>query len=571
MTKRSKVKLAQPHTIIGLQRNTRVGDLLGNAAIFRQFVQGYIAGAAEPKPTVIVGPEMGLAGYPLQDTVFTPAFVRDCYRVLMQDIVPYVPNHMAVLVGLPWLENGKLYNAVAWCSGGQVEHVFTKTELPNTGVFDEVRWFASGKPSVHHWQGVTYGVPICEDIWHPRVCKAMAKMGAQMFLSPNGSPFSENRWEARRAVIEARVRETSLPLLYVNRWGGQDELVFDGQSAFVNNDLTTHRAAMYTDVELHLTFDGQTAKYNWAWPAFKPLSWGEECWQHHVVGLRDYTGRHNTGKAVFGLSGGADSALVACLAAEALGPENVTAVLQPSKYSTADTVEDSDVLAKALGLRQIVVPIESMVADFRRTFTQAGVIPVGTADENLQSRTRGMVGMYFSNMGYGMALTTGNKSEMSVGFATLYGDMNGGFNPIKDLYKLEVFRLMDWKIAQYRAQGNTAAADIMQRILDKPPSAGLRENQKDEDSLPPYAVLDPILMEFMERHRVPQEVMALGLGSAADINSVYQLVRKAEFKRRQAPPGTRWHSVDLDKDRRMPLDNAWMPELATDPMAMAAE
>lgn len=549
-------RVATPHRIVGLQRNVRVGDLRGNAKLYHDALEQL------PKlaPTVVLGPEMGLAGYPVQDMVLIPGFVEECWRVLQTDIVPFVPENIAMLVGLPVHDEGKLYNAIAWVSGGRVLHVFKKHKRPNDSVFDEVRTFASGEPSVFTWKGITYGVPLCEDIWWPEVCKAMQKMGAQILLVPNGSPYDHGKFDRRwEKCLKPRVMETGLPLLYINRWGGQDELVFDGGSVLVLPNLTTYRARMYGDAAISFSFDGVKVDNVRVKHAYEQLTKEEECRQHLVAGLRDYVGRHGAGKAVFGSSGGIDSALVNCLAVDALGPENVTAITMPSKFSSGGSQTDSEALARALKVNFMTIPIEETVNAFRGALKQAGHIPTGVADENLQPRTRGTLLMALSNMGLGMVLSTGNKSEMSVGYATLYGDMNGGFNPIKDLYKMEVFALAKYYVSLYRQQGNHAAADALQRIIDKPPSAELREGQKDEDSLPPYPVLDAILRRFIEERLDPHEARKVLPSdiSDADIMRVWKLLANAEFKRRQACPGIRWHQCDLDKDWRMPLNNAW--------------
>lgn len=544
----------EKHEIIGVQFNTRVGYLADNASRIVQEIRKH---KKPGKPVILVMPEMSQTGYPLQDLVKYKALQEDCWHYLLNVIAPETDADTAVLVGLPWANNSPLpYNAVAWVSNGKVQHIFTKTELPNNSVFDEVRNYRKGKPSVFTWKGVTYGVPICEDIWHARVSKAMKKLGAQILLSPNASPYDHGKWSRRKKVITRRVKQTGLPLFYVNRWGGQDELVFDGQSALALPNGTVTRAAMYEDATLSFTFNGEDVTNVVIDNPFRQLSWGEECFKHHLTGL-DYIA-YGGGKALLGLSGGIDSALVWILAAMRLGVENVLPISEPSKFSSSGSKTDAQALVDAFGVNMPIIQIEEAVEAARKMLRASGLRVEGLTDENLQARIRGVMNMAYSNGGYGRVLTTGNKSEMSVGYSTLYGDMNGAYNPIKDLYKTEVFRLTRWIIDRLQWEGNDAAAETLQRILDKPPSAELRENQQDTDSLPPYPVLDKILVKVVEELKVPREISLPGIAPET-VEKVFTLVQRSEFKRRQAPPGTRWRRMDLDKDWRMPLDTGWKP------------
>ena len=547
------------HKIVGEQFDCRVGGLEPNAermakAIRRHKVPG--------RPVVVVFPEMALPGYPLQDQVRVPAFVRECKEVLERVICPATDANTAALVGLPWMgRDGKPYNAVAWVADGKVLHVFKKMELPNDSVFDEVRNYRPGKPSVFTWHGIVYGVAICEDVWHRRVCVRLKKLGAQIILSPNASPYDFGKWVRREKVLQERVKDAEVPLLYINRWGGQDELVFDGQSALMQPDGSSVRCAMYKDARITFMFDGKRTSNVKVAGKFVQKTWGEECFRHLLVGMK-YLKSSRSGKAVLGLSGGIDSAVVYVLGVLALGVNNVTAISMPSRFSSDGSKTDAQALVDAFGGKMITVLIENTVHAMRRTMSEAFAKELGPlTGENLQARTRGVINMAASNEDFGWVLTTGNKSEMAVGYATLYGDMNGAFNPIKDLYKTEVFKLTRWLIGYFRRKRNVAAAEALQRILDKPPSAELRENQQDTDSLPPYEVLDAVLREIIEEFKVPSEITIAGV-EPETVWKVYRLVRLAEFKRRQACPGPRWNKVDLDKDWRMPLDNPWQPKKA---------
>ncbi len=544
------------HKIIGIQFNSRVGDLLGNSTHMAKEILRHENARV---PTILVFPEMALSGYPLQDLVRVHQFSDDARTVLENYLAPLCLGNAAALIGFPLRSGKRIYNAVAFCAEGKVQHIFTKTELPNNSVFDEVRTYTRGKPSVFTWKGLCFGVPICEDVWHKRVCMAMKREGAQILLSPNASPYDHGKWSRRSEVLGKRVAQTGLPLLYVNRWGGQDELVFDGQSALIKADGTVTRAAMYEDAKIIFYFDGKSVEEIFNSNPFQQVGWGEEAWKHHVLGLKDYVGRHNKGKAVIGLSGGVDSALVLILAVAALGAENVTAIGMPyGPYSSAGSVTDARALAESLGVAFFLKPIDPIIKADREILMNGdgAFTPEGITEENLQARARGRLLMTFSNAGYGMVLTTGNKSEMSVGYSTLYGDMNGGYNPIKDLYKTEVFKLCRWYAENTGTISTWATAEALLRIVNKPPSAELRADQKDTDSLPPYDILDAILEQIIEKMKTPAEIKLKGVAPEV-VTKVYNLVRGAEFKRRQAPPGTRWHNGDLDKDYRMPLDNGY--------------
>ncbi|PZP40279.1 MAG: NAD+ synthase [Pseudomonas fluorescens] len=545
----------QPHIIVGVQFKSRVGALGANCAFMRDEILS-VRGRYGAQPVMLLFPEMAVSGYPLQDQVLTDAFIVDCWTHLIQDILPVLDETTAALIGLPLLSGGKRYNAVVLASGGKILHVFTKVKLPNTSVFDEARTFSSGRASVYAWKGITYGVPICEDIWTTEVCVELRKQGAQILLSPNGSPSNVGKWRRRKAVIDAILAATGLPLLYVNRWGGQDELVFDGRSVLMVPGEAPQMADMFTDAHIVFAFDGQAVGEVDIDKPVRDRTLQQERYDHLQTGM-DYV-RYGRGRAVVSLSGGVDSTVVLAEAVDALGADNVLAISQPSGFSSDHSRNDARRFADALGVRMETLEIEDSLQSIRALLSVLGPVE-GITDENLQARLRGLNTMSASNMGKGWVLTTGNKSEMAVGYATLYGDMNGAFNPIKDLYKTEVFDHGRFRAQRYRELGNTDAADVLLKVVNKPASAELRPDQFDSDSLPPYPVLDKVLFQIVELRKVPREIFLKGIPRET-IQRVYDLVDMSEFKRRQACPGIRWHGGDLDKDRRFPLDKAgWKP------------
>jgi NAD+ synthase len=466
----------------------------------------------------------------------------------------------AVLMGTPWSQDGAVYNAVALLDGGRVETVRLKHELPNYGVFDEARVFAAGPvPGPVNFRGVRLGVPICEDIWREDVPECLAETGAEILLVPNGSPYERDKPDVRLNIAVARVTETGLPLVYLNQIGGQDELVFDGASFALNGDrslalqLPAFEPAVVT-VEWRRSGDGWRVS-----GPIAPLAEGADAvWRACVLGLRDYVDKNRFPGVVLGLSGGIDSAVVAAMAVDALGAQRVHCVMLPYRYTASESLEDAHACAKALGCRYDVVPIEAPVAGFAAALEPlfAGLEPDVT-EENIQSRCRGTALMAISNKFGSMVLTTGNKSEMSVGYATLYGDMNGGFNPIKDVYKSEVYALARFRNQQRPAGslGPTARV-IPERIITKVPTAELRENQTDQDTLPPYDALDAILENLIEHELSVAEVAAKGFDRAT-VERVQQMLYTAEYKRRQAAPGVKITRKNFGRDRRYPITNGF--------------
>jgi NAD+ synthase len=506
---------------------------------------------------LVLFPELFICGYPPEDLVLRPSFVQQCHDAV-EKLARETTTGPAVLIGTPWQENGKLYNAVALLAGGKVEALRFKHDLPNYGVFDEKRVFVAGPaPGPIVFKGVRLGVPICEDIWTPDVCETLAETGAEILLVPNGSPFERNKDDVRLNLAVARVSETGLPLAYLNQVCGQDELVFEGASFAMNMDRSL---ALQMPMFEECVAISQWRRGDSGWiiepGTIAKLPEGEEeTWQACVLGLRDYVLKNRFPGVVLGLSGGIDSAVVAAMAVDALGADKVHCVMLPYAYTSRDSLEDAEACAKLLGVRYDVVPIKEPVEGFL-----SALKPMfegrnrDVTEENIQSRTRGVILMAISNKFGSMVLTTGNKSEMSVGYATLYGDMNGGYNPIKDVYKTEVFRLAQWR--------NTHGHVIPERIITKPPTAELRENQTDQDTLPPYDVLDAILQGLVEEELPVADIAARGFDVAL-VKRVQHMLYVAEYKRRQAAPGVKITRRNFGRDRRYPITNAFRDQAAT--------
>jgi NAD+ synthase len=528
------------------QINPTVGSIAGNLAKARLALE--TAKGAD----LVLFPELYIAGYPPEDLVLRGSFVAEC-KSAVEELARDTATGPAVLIGLPWREDGKLYNAVALLNQGRIETVRFKHDLPNYGVFDEKRVFSAGPaPGPIAFRGVRLGVPICEDIWTEETCETLAETGAEILLSPNGSPFEQNKDDVRLNLVVARVTETGLPLAYLNQVGGQDELVFDGASFVLNGDRSLALQMPMFAEAIALTEWSKQSDGSWRMTTGEVARLPEaeeETWKACVLGLRDYVLKNRFPGVVLGLSGGIDSAVVAAMAVDALGAEKVHCVMLPYAYTSRDSLVDAEECAKLLGVRYDVVPIKTAVEGFLSALGPmfAGTAP-GITEENIQSRTRGVVLMAISNKFGSMVLTTGNKSEMSVGYATLYGDMNGGYNPIKDVYKTEVYRLAAWRNAQ--------GLVIPERIITKAPTAELRENQKDQDSLPPYEVLDAILEGLVEHELPVADIVARGFDEAL-VKRIQHMLYVAEYKRRQAAPGVKITRRNFGRDRRYPITNAF--------------
>ena len=531
------------------QMNQRVGDLDGNAAAMLEMRRR--ASDAD----LLLCPELQLTGYPPEDLVLKPEFVRrtmECTERLVEATVEPGP---AMLIGTIIGEGSAVYNAVVLANGGKVLATTLKRELPNYGTFDEKRIFTPGPlPEPIDFKGVKIGVPICEDIWQEIVCAHLAEAGAEILLVPNGSPFELDKDDLRYRLVRSRVLQTGLPIAYLNRVGGQDELVFDGSSFILHPDgervvqlCDWDEALLVTDWER--TSEGWrcTTRETHALDAFP-----EDVYQAMIVGLRDYVTRNGFPGVILGLSGGIDSALSAAVAVDALGPDKVRGVMLPSKYTSEESLEDARECARLLGCRHDVVSIAPAVEAVGEMLPDMS----GLAAENVQARLRMVTLMALSNSGGEMLLTTGNKSEMSVGYATLYGDMAGGYSVLKDAYKTTVFALSRWRNGSKPEGAHGPDGPVMPaRVITKPPTAELRPGQKDEDSLPPYSVLDRILEGLVDKEMSVKEVASAtgeDTGLVADIESK---LLNAEYKRRQAPPGVKIGNRNFGRDRRYPISN----------------
>lgn len=539
------------------QLNPIVGHVEGNIARAREAR----ADAAKQGADLIVFTELYVSGYPPEDLVLKPAF-QDAAREVLDDFAKDTADGgPAVLIGVPLREAGLLYNSVALLEDGKVVEIRHKQMLPNYGVFDEMRVFESGPdPKPIPFRGVSLGVPVCEDIWHDHVVANLSNQGAELLIVPNGSPFEATKHGARQNHVRARVSESGLPLAYVNQVGGQDELVFDGASFVVNADLSMPLSLpAFSESCVMTSWTRSDTGWSCAQGEIAADPEGlEAIYGACVLGLRDYVTKNRFPGVVLGLSGGIDSAICAAMAADALGPDKVHCVMLPSKYTSQESLDDAEECARLIGTQLDTVSITESVNSIEGALAPLfeGRKPDIT-EENIQSRARGLLLMALSNKFGHMVLTTGNKSEMSVGYATLYGDMNGGFNPIKDLYKMQVFALCEWRNQNHPAGAlGPDGRVIPQRIISKPPSAELREDQKDEDSLPPYPVLDDILESLVEHERSAEETIARG-HDAAEVKRIEHLLYIAEYKRRQSAPGVKIGLKNFGRDRRYPITNGF--------------
>jgi NAD+ synthase (glutamine-hydrolysing) len=542
------------------QINPTVGDLAGNAALISKYTdQAKKAGA-----DVIVFPEMVLTGYPVEDLAMRASFRSASKSALTQLVSALDPSIVSVVGYLDESSSGAPQNKVAIIYESKVVATYTKRHLPNYGVFDEFRNFVPGDSTlVVRVKGVDIGIAICEDIWHSLADLAVRKPG--LVLVPNGSPYERNKDDVRLALVQKRAKEVGAPLAYVNMTGGQDDLVFDGDTIVVDaSGGIISRAAQFQDqllvVDINaatqtstpdvvISENGQEALGSVAPAVAARMSDNEEIWNALVMGLRDYVAKNKFKSVVIGLSGGIDSALVAAIAVDALGAKCVNGVAMPSKYSSDHSVEDATAFAANTGIHFRTVAIEPMVDSFMQSITLKGI-----AAENIQARVRGTTLMGISNQEGHLVLATGNKSELAVGYSTLYGDAVGGFAPIKDIYKTDVWALATWRNAQATARGEVAP--IPQRSIEKEPSAELRPDQKDSDSLPEYELLDQLLIRYVDGDQGSAALIAAGFDSAL-VMRVIAMVDKAEYKRRQYPPGTKVSARAFGKDRRLPMTSRW--------------
>ena len=548
--------MADTLTITLAQLNQSVGDLAGNAAAML---------AARERATssdLIVFPELQLIGYPPEDLILKPALIERAAAELERLALATGKSGPAMLVGSVFVRDGALHNGVALLDQGKVAAVRFKHELPNYGTFDEMRLFQPGPlPEPIVFRGTMIGLPICEDIWQAEVCKHLADFGAELFICINGSPYEIDKDVLRiDGVAKRRAKATGLPLAYVNRVGGQDELVFDGASFVVNGDGSVPVQMKDWEEQEVTTHWTKTAK-GWRCDRGEVESLAqhpEDIYSAMVLALRDYVNRNRFPGVVLGLSGGIDSAICAAIAADALGPERVHCVMLPSRFTSQESLDLATECASMIGCRYDTIPINAAVAAFDEMLSGSFADrDVDITEENIQSRIRGVTLMALSNKFGPMLLTTGNKSEMSVGYATIYGDMAGGYNPLKDAYKMTVFAISKWRNENKPKIGLGPDGPVMpDGIITRPPSAELRPDQKDEDSLPPYPVLDGILLGLVEHEKSVEQLVAEGFDRETVVR-IERLLHLAEYKRRQAPPGVKLGSRNFGRDRRYPITHAF--------------
>ncbi|MFN3233150.1 MAG: NAD+ synthase [Alphaproteobacteria bacterium] len=539
------------------QLNPVVGDVAGNMAA----VRAARTEAAGMGADLVVFSELVLNGYPPEDLMLKPAFHDDVEEAVLKLAAETADGGPAMLIGSSWREDGKVYNAALLLDGGEIAAKRYKYDLPNYGVFDEIRLFEPGPlPGPINFRGVRLGVMVCEDMWTADVSECLQETGAEIIIVLNGSPFEAGKFDKRTSLAVARVAETGLPLIYVNQVGGQDELVFDGTSFVINADHSVAARLPAWEERIALT---KWEHHDEAWACAEGEKIGypeglEAIYQAMMLGLRDYVNKNRFPGVVLGLSGGIDSAITAAVAVDALGADRVRCVMMPYRFTSEESLKDAADCAKALGVHYDIIPIEAAVTGFTEMLAPSfeGHAPDIT-EENLQSRARGITLMALSNKFGDMVLTTGNKSEMSVGYATIYGDMCGGYSVIKDVYKTTVYELSAWRNENLPAGAQGPAQIVIPpNIITKVPTAELRENQTDQDSLPPYDALDDILTCLIEDEMAFEEIVARG-HAPETVQRIEHLLYVAEYKRRQAPPGVKITGKNFGRDRRYPITNGF--------------
>jgi len=549
--------MTQDLAIALAQTNPKVGDIAGNLVKIRA-ARSQARGLGAD---LVVFSELNVCGYPPEDLVLKPAFQAACRMAVEALARETADGGPAILVGSPWVEDGKLYNAALLLADGEILGRRFKRDLPNYGVFDEKRLFAAGLPQGPiSFRNVRLGVMVCEDMWTPETTETLAESGAELLLVPNGSPYEYEKHDQRIQLAGARTVESSLPIIYVNQVGAQDELVFDGATFTLDADATLKAQLPAWREAVSLT---RWKRGNNGWRSAEgeiatPIFGLAGIYQAMVLGLRDYVEKNGFPGVVLGLSGGIDSAISAAVAVDALGAARVRAVMMPSPYTSKDSLEDAAACAAALGIRLDTISIEPAMRAFAEMLKPAFEgRPADTTEENIQSRARGVTLMALSNKLGHMVLSTGNKSEMSVGYATLYGDMCGGYSVLKDVYKTTVFALSRWRNG-HRPDGGSGPAGrvIPERIITKAPTAELKPNQTDQDSLPPYEVLDAILKGLVEGELPVEQIVAKGYDEAI-VRRVWRMLDLAEYKRRQAPPGVKITNRAFGRDRRYPITNGF--------------
>lgn len=538
------------------QLNPTVGDVAGNLALAREARRD----AAREGADLLMLTELFISGYPPEDLVLKPSFLKACLKAVEALAADTADGGPGVLIGFPRQGEAGRHNSVALLDAGKIVAIRDKIDLPNYGEFDEKRVFAEGSISgPYNFRGIRIGVPICEEIWNDMgVCETLAESGAEILLVPNGSPYYRGKLDVRYQVALRQVIESGLPLVFANQLGGQDELVFDGASFAFNADKSLAFQLSQFETAFVVT-DWRREEGGWRCqpgPMVRIPEKEEADYHACLLGFRDYVNKNGFKSVVLGLSGGIDSAVCAAIAVDALGEERVRTIMLPYRYTSEDSFKDAAECAKALGCRYDIVPISEPVEGFLASLSDMFEgTDQGITEENLQSRTRGTILMAISNKFGSMVVTTGNKSEMSVGYATLYGDMNGGFNPIKDLYKMQVYALAEWRNENVPAGALGPSGEVIPKnIISKAPSAELRPDQKDQDSLPPYPVLDDILECLVEMEMGTEDIVARG-HDVATVHRIEHLLYLAEYKRRQSAPGVKITKKNFGRDRRYPITN----------------
>jgi NAD+ synthase len=520
-----------PFNITLAQLNPTVGDLDGNADKIRTVRD------LNPNTNLIIFPEMIVTGYPADDLLDKPSFIKAA-QSKVQNLAAESKDKPALLISAPHEEDGKLFNAAYLIFDGKIQHVVFKQKLPNYDVFDEKRYFVEASPQEPFtFKGHKLGIMICEDMWRPQVATDLKNKGAELLIVVNGSPFQTDINNVRQEHAKARIKETKCPLIYVNQVGGQDDLVFDGNSFVMNeNGVVTHQLPAFEEA-IYATKNI---------PDYKALSHEETFYRAVTLGLKDYVSKNGFKGVLIGLSGGIDSALSAAIAVDALGAENVHCVMMPSPYTSQESLDDAAECAKLLAVQLDTISIEEVMTAYNSMLVDhIDEKSAGTTFENIQSRARAILLMALSNATGKMVLSTGNKSEMAVGYATLYGDMCGGYNALKDLYKTQVYKISEWR--------NTQGKVIPERIITKAPSAELKHDQTDQDTLPPYDVLDDILEDLIEKEMAVDDI----LHDRDVVVRVARMLKLAEYKRRQAPPGPKVTTKAFGRDRRYPITNGF--------------
>ena len=538
------------------QLNNIVGDIEGNLNKAIDVLQD----AKKLDSDLVIFSELFLSGYPPEDLVLKKSFVSACKNALDSLITYSEEKELGVIIGLPIYEKNKLFNAAAVIDKGQLIGFSKKVNLPNYSVFDEKRVFnKNNTPEIFNFRGIKLGIPICEDIWMDNVCKELKDQGCELIISPNGSPFDKYKINQRKTIIEDRVTEVKTPFVYVNQFGGQDELVFDGSSLAMNgNKEVVFEAPSWEENTSVVEFNVSAKKFNDLPFEKAQVSDLENIYMAMVIGLRDYVTKNNFPGVILGLSGGIDSAFCAAVAVDALGKDKVNAYMLPSVYTSKNSLDDAKDCAKRLGIHLDSIPISNTFLSLEDSLEELFKgLPTDITEENLQSRIRGTILMAISNKIGKMLITTGNKSEVSVGYSTLYGDMNGGFNPIKDIYKTELYALANWRNLNVPKNVLLTKKNIIpETIISKEPTAELRDNQKDSDSLPSYDQLDQILEGLVEYELSTNELEKKGF-SRDEIKKVENLLYVSEYKRRQSAPGVKISLRNFGRDRRYPITNKY--------------